>query len=88
MSSSEAQPVNYVRPAEMRYEELLPVGMKARKQKQVFRPANTGDYSPSGNSKILLNIHGDMFLNARNSFLKFKVGVKIRMLMDRRMQGC
>ena len=73
MSQSEAQQVPYVRPSEMRYEELLPVGMKARKQKQIFRPANVGDYDPSKNSKILLNVHGDMFLNARNSYLKFAV---------------
>ena len=73
MSQNEAQQIPYVRPAEMRYEDLLPVGMKARKQKQIFRPANVGDYDPASNGKILLNLHGDMFLNARNSYLKFAV---------------
>jgi len=76
MSESESKNIPYVRPDGLRYENLLPVGLKAKKMKKVFRPINTGKYRHDADNKIILELHGDFFLNARNSYLKFKIDTK------------
>ena len=61
-------------PAEMRYSDLLPVGVKSRHQRNIFR-SSAATYDSKGNNKSLIDIHGDMFLNARCSYLQFDVNV-------------
>ena len=60
-------------PKEMKYSEVLPVGVKSQRRKNVFRAAGGNKYDSKSNNKTLIDIHGDCFLNSRTSYLKFDV---------------
>lgn len=70
MASESSPPMSL--PKEMRYSDLLPVGVKAQRRKNIFRPSGGQNFGPKKTNKILIDVHGDFFQSCRTSYLQFK----------------
>lgn len=61
-----------VPPAGVRFGQLLPLGTKARSYTRRFIPSNGTTFTPS-QRVIRLELNGPMFMDPRNSFLRFDI---------------
>ena len=69
--SDNSQPPPMSLPKEMKYSDLLPVGVKAQRRKNIFRPSGGQNFGPKKTNKILIDVHGDFFQSCRTSYLQF-----------------
>ena len=71
-----------IRPKPLRYEDGLPLFVRSRRSRQIYRPTHSGKFNAKSNNKINLQITGDHFLNQRNSVLQFDVTLTEGMKKD------